>query len=265
MKLINNVTIGADIELFLRDKTTNDIISAEGFIQGTKDKPFVYDETNRYFAVSLDNVLAEFCIPPANNPLDFYKYIKKSVEYIQSVIPKEFICEALPSAILKDKYLQTEHSQRFGCEPDYNAWLRECNPIPEATNKNLRSAGGHIHVGYDEPNMEINERIIKAMDLFIGVPSVIQEPDNERKILYGKAGAFRFKDYGVEYRTVSNYYLNSEELIKWVFDRTMDAIDFVNKEGVIEHCAEDIQNAINNNNKELAKGLINYFKIKLAA
>jgi hypothetical protein len=108
--------------------------------------------------------------------------------------------------------------------------------------------------------------LIKAMDIFIGLPSVIQEPDNDRKLLYGKAGAFRNKDYGAEYRTISNYYINSKELTKWVFDNTMEAIEFVNRESVInEEEGQAIRLAINKADKALAETMCKYFGVKLAA
>ena len=42
-QLIRNFTIGADIERVLKNKTTNEIVSAEGLRKGTKDKPFIFD------------------------------------------------------------------------------------------------------------------------------------------------------------------------------------------------------------------------------
>lgn len=261
---IKNVLIGADIELFLMHRDTAEVVSAEGFIKGTKDKPFNFDPANKYFATSLDNVEAEFCIPPVTNRADFLNFIKKSVEYINRTIPQHLCTAALPSAILDEKYLQTENAKTFGCDPDYCVWTREQNEKPSAPNPNLRSAGGHIHVGYHNPELEINEAIIKAMDLHIGVPSVIQEPDNERKLLYGKAGCFRFKDYGVEYRTVSNYYLASDALTNWAFDSTMNAITSINNGFTIDSkLGHRIQKAINNNDKNEAKKLIKEFKLEL--
>ena len=268
MKKILNFTIGADIELFLRNKHTNEIVSAEGLIKGTKDEPYVFDKSNKYFATSLDNVLAEFCIPPANKALDFYNAIEKCVKYIRETIPQELTTVSYPAFVLNDKWLQTEHAQLFGCEPDFNVWARSVNQRPEAAS-NLRSAGGHIHVGYDEPDMETNEWLIKALDLHLGVPSILQEPENERKSLYGKAGAFRFKDYGAEYRTISNYYLESKQLTEWAFNNTVAAIEWLNvreEKDVINTFNEwglNIQNAINNNDKMLAETIINSFDINV--
>lgn len=263
MSKILNPLIGADIELFLQDRKSKEIVSAEGFIKGTKSDPFNWDPSNKYFATSLDNVEAEFCIPPVTSKKEFLKYIKRSVDYINSTIPKYLCTAAVPAAILDDRFLQTEQAKVFGCEPDYCVWTRTINEKEEGVNPNLRSAGGHIHVGYDNPELKTSEDIIRAMDLHIGVPSVIQEPDNERKRLYGKAGAFRFKNYGVEYRTVSNYYLASNALISWAFDSTMAAINRVNHGFKFDDkLGSQIQQAINGNDKELARKLVKKYRLE---
>ena len=93
----------------------------------------------------------------------------------------------------------TPEAQMFGCEPDFDAW-RECvNEKPCADDKNLRSAGGHIHVGSD---LAISNpvAVIRAMDLFLGVPSTQLDAGTLRRELYGKAGCFRAKSYGAEYQ-----------------------------------------------------------------
>lgn len=264
--LVDNVTIGADIEVFLENISSKEIISAEGIIKGTKEHPFKFKDDNDYFGTSLDNVMAEFCIPPARDIDDFHSNIQYALEYIKSILPREIRPIALPAARLDSKYLLTENAQLFGCEPDFNAWLMgDMNEKPTAAG-NLRSCGGHIHVGYADPQMDISMCIVRAMDIFLGLPSIIQEPDNERKSLYGKAGAFRFKDYGVEYRTISNYYINSEILTNWAFNNTLEAIKFVNNDKNISYEeGHAVSTAINSNDKTLAKTMCEYFNVKLAA
>jgi hypothetical protein len=264
---VRNYKIGADIEVFLQKKETGEIVSAEGHIKGTKDEPFIYDESSKYNAVSLDNVMAEFCINPAKTPAEFYFEIEKALKYINSVIPKDLETVAVPAAYLDEKYLQTENAKKFGCEPDYNAWTEVANQAPGTTG-NMRTGGGHIHIGYEESDEFLNLCLVKAMDIFVGVPSILLEPENERKTLYGKAGAFRHKKYGVEYRTVSNYYLQSEELTNWIFRQTEKAIEFVNSGGTNRLDAqqkEDIVNAINYNNADLARVVIDRYNVKLVA
>lgn len=268
LPLIGNPTIGADIEVFLQDKESNAIVSAEGIIKGSKDSPFPFGgDMNHGFATSLDNVMVEFNIPPTNTSEGFRNNIGFAMGWIEGFIPKNLRPLAIPSARLDNRYLQTENALMFGCDPDFNAWLLgEMNPKPVAASTGLRSCGGHIHIGYDKPNGNTSLQLIRVMDIFIGLPSIIQEPDNERKTLYGKAGAFRFKSYGVEYRTVSNYYISSPTLTEWAFNNTMSAIEFVNNnQSISEEEANAIQIAINSNNKELAQTMCTYFGVKLAA
>lgn len=241
--MIHNFKIGADIEAFLQDKETKEIVSAEGIVKGTKRNPFVFDETNKFFATSLDNVLAEHCIPPVTNVDDFVNNIMKSQLYLNSLDDR--LCTAfLPSAHLDPKYLQTRNAQTFGCEPDYNAWNDGMpNDRPSAEDLTLRTAGFHVHLGYENPSYEMNILFMKYFDMYVTMPALIIEPENERRLLYGKAGAFRNKDYGMEARTLSSYFASTPELIKWVYQNTIQAIDALNN-GV--PLVENVEEIINN-------------------
>jgi len=51
---------------------------------------------------------------------------------------------------------------------------------------------------------------VKFIDLFTAIPSVLLDPGEggkARRELYGKAGSFRYTPYGLEYRTLSNYWM----------------------------------------------------------
>lgn len=265
-KLILN-GIGADVEVFIKDKTTNEIVSAEGFIKGTKKNPFVFSEHSRHFATSLDNVMAEFGIPPAKTKEEFCNNLKISMDYISSILPENLCTVAFPAAELDYKWLTTKSARTFGCEPDFNAYTLNFNPPPMSIISNLRSAGGHLHLGYENPfpifDMDYysvdsqRSEIVKALDLFIGVPSVILEPDNKRKELYGKAGAFRPKEYGLEYRTVSNFYLNSKKLTEWVYEAINKAAEWLNSLDVFpDDLSKRVQSVINESRKDEAEKLI---------
>ena len=122
---------------------------------------------------------------------------------------------------------------------------------------------GHISIGWDNPTQEQQLDMVKAMDATVGLESVLLDFDTERKKLYGKAGCFRFREYGIEYRSLSNFWIKSDESLKWSWDTTMKAIELVNS-GKIEEVKElgnYIVEAINTNNKELAQELLNKIEV----
>lgn len=262
---INNYQIGSDIEVFLQDKQTKEIVSAEGIIKGSKYEPFHFDEENKYFTTSLDNVSAEFGLPPATEANEFYDNIQKCLMYINSSIPSNLETICVGSAELDFKYIMTENAQTAGCLVSFNAWTGM--PIyPSILDNNWRCAGYHIHCGYNDPNEETNIKFVKAMDLFLGIPSIIIEPASKRKSLgYGQAGNYRNQPWGAEARILSSYFASSKELIEWTFNNTLKAIEFVNNNGVeeIEGMGNIIQQTINLENKELAKTLIEEYNITM--
>ncbi len=122
---------------------------------------------------------------------------------------------------------------------------------------------GHISIGWDNPTQEQQLDMVKAMDATVGLESVLLDFDTERKKLYGKAGCFRFREYGIEYRSLSNFWIKSDESLKWSWDTTMKAIELVNS-GKIEEVKElgvYIVEAINTNNKDLAQELLNKIEV----
>ena len=261
MKLINKVKIGTDPEFFIQDRITKEVVSGEGLIGGTKDNPKKISEVGH--AIQEDNIMAEFNIPPAIDENSFSKDIQFVIDYIADMLPYNLEPYIVPSAFLDEKYLQTEQAFMFGCDPDFNVWTRSQNESPNSATT-LRTCGGHIHIGYENPSMENSEIIIKAMDLFLGVPSILLDVDTERRKMYGNAGSFRFKDYGVEYRTLSNFWVATDDLRKWAFRNTLEAIDFINEGNKIEEeWGELIVECINNQNKDLAYKIINHFNIPI--
>lgn len=260
---ISEVTIGSDIEWFLKDKITGEIVSAEGFIAGTKREPYRFTD-NPWFATSLDNVLAEGNIPPCNDAVKFVNSILYLRNYINETTPNNLVTEAIGAARLDFKHLQTANAKMFGCDPAVNCW--DLSPIaPQPNGDNLRSAGFHIHVGYKNPFDEQNRAIAKAMDLFLGVPAVLKEPPSERKKLgYGLAGNFRNQKHGCEYRVLSSWFSSTPDLIRWCYNQTMQAIKRINERSLkgLNAWSEDIQRAINTENKTQCKTALFHFDVE---
>lgn len=260
--LVDDLYLGTDPEFGLAVKKTGELVSAEGIIKGTKNDPFKFDEG---FSTCLDNVLAEGQVPPVKTPYQFYKQVQKLIDYINSSIPEDLEVVSIASGRYKKEYLQTDNAQRFGCESSLNTWTGERIHVqPDGSNN--RGAGFHLHCGYAKPSESTNFLIGRAMDLFLGVPSVLLEPKNDRrKTGYGCAGNIRHCQHGVEYRSLSGYFSSSRELIQWCARNTQAAIKFVNdgQSDRIKDLGEVIQRAINNEDKEIAESLIKGFKIKM--
>jgi len=236
-------TIGCDPEFFLLKQQMP--FSAIGLVGGTKEEPKPLDK--RGFSVQEDNVSVEFNIPPAHNHEEFID----SIEYVMNTLKKKlkkYQVSHDSALIFPDDQLLHPKALEFGCEPDFNAWTKRINPRPKATDQNLRSAGGHIHVGTKEDPIEV----IRAMDLFLGVPSIVLDKHGApRRALYGAAGAHRIKPFGCEYRTLSNFWIFSKETIKWVYDQTAKALEFIEDgETIDEKHGEIIQQCINKSDME---------------
>lgn len=258
---LETVLFGADPEAFVKDKNTGEIVSAIGLIPGDKDNPHKISEQGH--AIQTDNVMVEFCIPASKNPLEIFGHMTYCLDVINTMLPDNIETVIQASAILDKRHLKSKQARTFGCDPDFNVYTLSPNIAPDSKG-NLRSAGGHIHVGYDEPNFQNNLKIIRAMDLFLGVPSILLDKDTERKKMYGKAGAYREKPYGVEYRVLSNFWIKDQVSVEWAYKQTMKAVEFASEEDWIDDkTSADIQLAINNQDLDLACKLAKRFDILL--
>ena len=248
-----NFTIGADPEFFLKNHDGG-FISAVGKIGGSKTHPQLIGDKGH--AILEDNVAVEFNIPPSNTKSEFINHLNFVLSHLD-IRAKELglvFAENIASASFPVSELLTPEACIFGCEPDYNAWNNgEKNPSPMVEDMTLRSAGGHVHVGTTLDKLEV----IKAMDLFLGVPAMFIDKDTRRRDLYGKAGAHRPKPYGVEYRTLSNFWIWHDEKKSWVFDQTQKALEFVESGKTIdEKLGNMIQAAINTGDMNAANAVV---------
>lgn len=234
-------TIGCDPEIFL--VKDGQFKSAIGLIGGSKDAPRPISEVGH--AILEDNVAVEFNVPPCNS----FEELRSNISYVlthlrSNLTGYEFSQESAVS--FPKEELNHPQAQEFGCEPDYDAWNMVVNAKPNAADKNLRSCGGHIHVGNDLAKSNPIS-VIRAMDLFLGVPSIKLDSGRLRRQLYGKAGCFRPKPYGVEYRTLSNFWIFSDSLTQWAYEQTRKALEFVhNGNEISQEHGKMIQAAINN-------------------
>ena len=261
--ILNNVTIGADPELFLINSKTGEVVSSIGIIPGEKGNPYRSEDMPEGYGLEIDNILAEFNIPPTRTKEEFIEAISYMKNYIKKFIKAknkklDILCKA--SMMVNEDQLQSPEAKLFGCSVDYNAYTEEPNPKPQGERTNLRSAGFHIHIGYDDNNVDTSLLLIKYLDMYLGVPSVVKDGDTKRRSLYGKAGCFRLTPYGLEYRVLSSYFLTNKLTLSWVWNGVAEAIEAYN-EGYPLADPELVQKAINESDKALAEKLIKAYKL----
>lgn len=249
---LKNVSIGADPELFLMN-VHGKFISSIGKIGGTKARPRPIADG---CMVQEDNVAVEFNIPPAREVNGFIASMTSALEYLtKHAADQGLLLSITASKVFDADQLEHPRALAFGCETDLNAWTMKPNPGPKAENPQLRTAGGHVHIGGVE---ELDAfQLARWCDLTMGVRSVLEDPDKQRRELYGCAGSFRKKPYGIEYRVLSNYWIASKDAMEMVYNRAIDAVDRVMTNWIIsDQEGGDIIKCINNSDKDLAEQLI---------
>lgn len=233
---LDTLKVGADPEFFLRDTTSNSHISAHGWIKGSKLQPMPTPKG----AQQLDGTAGEFNIDPAMSAQEFVDNITETLEYIQHQLPLNLVIDLNATTVTfpKDYWKQIPSSSKeLGCDPDYNAWTMTENSKPNPKPVSMRTAGGHVHIGWTEdlnpfdPEHFANcAEVARVLDWFLGVPSLFWDDDQKRRTLYGAAGSFRPKSYGMEYRVLSNAWLRSPALIGAVYRSVRMAMNQVNKQ-----------------------------------
>lgn len=225
--------VGSDPELFLWDSKNNEYASAHIFADELGDKTSPKAVTGG--KVHVDGLALEINPDPADNEKDFMTNIYRTVASLRELIPEQYELKWTSTARFQTermKLIPFSHL-RLGCEPDFNAYTRTVNPSPSAVgeNFNLRTAGGHIHVGwtrdkdlFDPNHFKTCCEIVKYLDYYVGLKANSYDSSEERRKLYGRAGSFRPKPYGLEYRTPSNVWASSMIYQRVIFRAVREAV-----------------------------------------
>lgn len=264
------LAVGTDAECFLLDSKTGNPIPVIGLLGGTKHKPLPVLELGKGFCVQEDNVMAEFNVPPAKTAGEFSENIQKMLNHLHNFAGSKGLVLDISASNQFAKH-QLEHRQacEAGCEPDFTVWTRGINdPIKDNPLflGGLRTASAHVHVSFlieNKPPANIYDRepVVKMLDLFLSLPSIFFDQDMRRKKLYGKAGAFRPTNYGIESRVMSNWWITKDISRQWVFNGVRAALNYLSVKGMkgIEAHGEMLQQAINNSDKDMARSLLDHY------
>lgn len=224
------IRVGADPELFTRSRKTGQFVSGHDMMSGTKENPTPVE----FGALQVDGTALEFNIDPADSCDEFVRNIaavrRQMAERVEA-FNVDIVAE--PVATFTREYFRQipESALELGCNPDFNAYTLDENPPPDGR-REFRTGSGHVHIGWGEGfDVESPEHfmacavLVRQMDYYLGLPSLIWDKDNRRRELYGKAGAFRPKSYGVEYRVLSNVWLQSEAMQRFVYNASIMAVE----------------------------------------
>jgi hypothetical protein len=223
--------IGADPEFFV--KQGKNFISGHIFQCGTKLRPM----KTKHGAVQVDGLALEANIIPAETKAEFIANVLGVIGDLNDIVRKKrCTIVAQPTAMFSSKYIKSLPKQvkQLGCNPDFNAYTLGMNDAPNG-NVPFRTGAGHIHVGWtkgkedhDFEHFQNCARLVRQMDYFVGLRTLKFDTDDQRRALYGKAGAFRPKPYGMEYRVPSSAWCTSPELMAEVYDATLAAFEYAN-------------------------------------
>jgi hypothetical protein len=240
-----DMKFGADPELFVVDR--NGVGVCPTFLEGTKENPEPVDGG----ALQRDGMAAEFNINPVTSYKEWDDNFRRVLRELSKRLPDGCKLLPAPSFTFSEKVWDSapDDAKQLGCSPDFNAWTKEINPPPDGDKTpRMRTAAGHIHIGWtegastdDEDYVEAATDLVKQLDWFLGAPSVMIDKDQTRRSLYGKAGAMRFKPYGVEYRVLSNYWVMSPNYRRWVWDRMQTALKQMARQYFPEDCEKSSQ------------------------
>lgn len=276
------LTFGADPELFFRDKNGL-IVGSERVIPEKLDTGGYGTWTQDGIQVEL-NARAEGCRANVSNYMSqAFRVLDSYLKTNRAGITLSFdqVVRISPSTL---KGL-SEKSQILGCAPSKNAY------DPEATVKvkpgyMKRSGAGHLHLSLIGISDSMSygtmykpyrdtfspERFVKLLDRMVGNTCVLLDRDEgaaERRKVYGRAGEYRRPPHGIEYRTLSNFWLRAYPLWSLIcgLSRQVSAIDAASTMGDYLGCVrkwdaagellqavsdKDIVKAINKNDLDLA-------------
>ena len=245
----NIFKIGCDPEFFLKNQA-GESISAYGQVPGTKEEPYQLDGGT----VQADGMAVEIGIDPVevdvDNPasvkaaaIEFKNRINNVMQQVRGIVSSDLSFDISPIARFKPAHVaeMPDFVMELGCSADfcaedtrYGRLQRNTTPYMPST---LRVAGGHIHVGWcdgadeqSEEHVQDCKGLVRFMDGFVlgkalaNMTTKELEAENARSRHYGQPACFRPKSYGLEYRSPSNFWLQSDKHIVDVFVSVVTSI-----------------------------------------
>jgi hypothetical protein len=264
----HKILVGCDPELFMFREGRP--VSAHGVIKGTKHEPFKV----RHGALQVDGTALEFNIDPAESLGEWMSNIDVVLEQLRAMVPADADIIAEPVAEYGFEYMKElpREAVELGCDPDFNAWKEGSVNEKPNVDAPFRTGSGHVHIGwsqgedvYDPFHYSACILATKQLDFSLGLGSLLFDKDVKRRQLYGSAGSFRPKSYGVEYRVLSNAWLRERSLREWVFNTTKKAIKDLMEDNYYGNILKnvDVEAAISKGNEYISDNTIRSYLDRL--
>lgn len=275
------VRVGADPEVFVANAKTKEIVPICGLVGGTKEKPVPFDKLNSgkgldgRYAYQEDGCAFEFNIPAGHNYEYTALYLRNAWdESTKLLATKGLVPQIAPFYDFKPEQLTDARARAIGCSPDLDAYGREDGPVIRPALDitdfgSVRFAGGHLHLSYDKTKVPPYV-MARYMDALLGLPCLGLDKQGVRRQFYGRPGLFRDKPYGIEYRSLSNFWLqylkNEASLLPlyYILGTAFDLGYIASSKPDVLHTAyrtipwDDVRDSINQENTGLAKEIWTY-------
>lgn len=192
--------IGYDAETFLRN--SRGYIPAERVLAGTKGRG---TSIGKGVIAHPDNIMAEISSAAPFDAKNLMQRIKHDVNKLREHVAPVSV-SIVPQITVSQEWLDScENANEIGCDIDYQNGAPR-NPIKSDTLGLARYAGGHIH--FDVDDCIAPDYAASVCDVMLAVACIAAgEQQGGRRKVYGLPGIYRPKSYGVEYRTLSNFWL----------------------------------------------------------
>lgn len=265
------LTLGADPEMFAVDEKGS-LKNVIGRIGGNKRNPL---PVGGGFFVQEDNVALEFNVPTATSKKDFVRNITTGVEHCKQALAKVNLHMHIAGSVrMPEEELNAPGSFDFGCNPFLDAWTFEKPKALDASmlvNPYDRFAAGHVHIGIPRINKDpfLRAYWARVLDVFLAAPALFWMNDEEleqervRRTMYGKAGSYRPKDYGIEYIVLSNFWIKDAARIGAVWDAIESAYHGGSPStngprygNQLKEISDQLRVAINKCDREAVKGIL---------
>lgn len=258
--------VGADPELFL--KQDGSFVSAFNVIPGTKEEPYPVNGG----AIQVDGMALEFNIEPASSSQVFSRTVNTVMEELRKHVPSEMEIVISSVAEFDKEYIeqQPDKATELGCDPDFSAYSMEQNTAPDAAST-IRTAAGHLHLGWTENEDPFSNahfssaaEMAKQLDFVLGTPLSWLDTDKRRTSMYGKAGSFRPKPYGMEYRVPSNIWLSSTGYMDSVWRRAFQGYsDLIGGRKYFDMFGDIAQRAINDGDRDAVETIFRELRCQI--